>query len=221
MYKRSPLLPVVRYPARLYLRKPKPMPSEDDLYADPDRPPEAAQKGSKVEDPAVVVERRQPIDSLFDQQYHSVVRFVMICGANAHDAQDATQEAFIEAFRRADDGRWTAVRDPGGWLRRVALRRYQRMVRRKLPVPRPMTDGDARLTPGLDPSSYSADVMDALSALRRLPPPCRAIMAFHLDGFSGVETAAQLGITEQQARDLLKKARRLLRHDLQWRKGGQ
>src|SRR5580693_3677581 len=105
------------------------MPGDDDLHSDPMRPPETVLRGELVEDLAAAAEMRQPVLALFEQQYHPVVRFVMICGASVQDAQDSTQEAFIEALRRADDGRWTMVNNPEGWLRRVALRRYQRMIR--------------------------------------------------------------------------------------------
>jgi RNA polymerase sigma-70 factor (ECF subfamily) len=162
---------------------------------------------------ATVVEMRQSVLLMFDQHYHQVVRFVMICGAGAQDAEDAAQEAFIEALRRADDGRWEAVREPEGWLRRVALRRYQRLIKRN-PVAGSLAYSNAQPSREDDPSDLAPATLDVLSALRRLDPSCRAVMAFHLDGFSGTETAAHLGITGQQARDLLKKARRELRRDL-------
>lgn len=161
-----------------------------------------------------MAEMRQPVLALFEQQYHLVVRFVMICGASDQDAQDATQEAFIEALRRADDGRWAMVSNPGGWLRRVALRRYQRMIQRDPARFRPLTLDEDQPASGPGPSDLAPGTIDAMSALRRLPPDCRAAMAFHLDGFSSVEIAAHLDITSQQARDLLKKARRQLLRDL-------
>ena len=190
------------------------MPTDDTPHADPAGRPEAVSGDSTLMDLAAVAAMRQSVLLLFDQHYHLVVRFVMICGANAQDAEDAAQEAFIEALRRADDGRWEAVREPAGWLRRVALRRYQRMIKRNPTFGLP-TYSDTQPTGEPDPSDLAPATLDVLSALRRLDPNCRAVMAFHLDGFSAAETAAHLQITSQQARDLLKKARRELQRDLQ------
>jgi DNA-directed RNA polymerase specialized sigma24 family protein len=39
-------------------------------------------------------------------------------------------------------------------------------------------------------------------------------MAFYLDGFATSEIAAELGITEQQVREVMKKARAMLRRAL-------
>jgi hypothetical protein len=69
------------------------MPGDDGLHADPVRWPEAVLKDKFAKDPAAVVEKRHPVDALFEQQYHPLVRFMMICGASDQDAQDATQEA--------------------------------------------------------------------------------------------------------------------------------
>lgn len=194
------------------------MSDDDSLHADPARPPKAVARGGPVEDLVATAERRQPVLMLFEQQYHPVVRFVTFCGASDQDAQDATQEAFIEALRRADDGRWTLVSNPEGWLRRVALHRYRRMIRRDPARSRPLTPDEDRMpTSEPGPSDLAPETVDTLCALRRLPPDCRVVLAFHLDGFSSVEVAAFLDITPQQARDLLKKARRLLLRDLRTR----
>jgi len=40
------------------------------------------------------------------------------------------------------------------------------------------------------------------------------VMAFHLDGFNAVEIGVHLGMTDQYVRDLVKKARRILRREL-------
>jgi DNA-directed RNA polymerase specialized sigma24 family protein len=49
-----------------------------------------------------------------------------------------------------------------------------------------------------------------LDALRALEPRERAVTAYHLDGFTGPEIASALRVTDQQARDALKKARKIL-----------
>ncbi len=63
----------------------------------------------------------------FDAEYVLVVRFLMRCGASLHDAEDAAQEAFADAWvQMGRDGKWADVAEPRGWIRRVALRKYRR-----------------------------------------------------------------------------------------------
>jgi len=56
--------------------------------------------------------------------------------------------------------------------------------------------------------------MRVIDALRSLPPGPQAVMAYNQDGFTGPEIADLLGITQQQVRDRLKKARKILRRRL-------
>lgn len=183
-----------------------PVSDDDDLRAGPAMPSERVLRGGPGEDLVATAERRQPVLALFEQQYHQVVAFVRVCGASDQDAQDAAQEAFIEALRRADDGQWPLVSNPAGWLRRVAYYRYRRMIRRGRAQWQPLTPDDDQLpSPGPGPSDLAPETIDTLAALSRLPPECRAVLAFHLDGFTSVEAAALLDITPQHARDLLKR----------------
>ncbi|NJP88942.1 sigma-70 family RNA polymerase sigma factor [Nonomuraea sp. FMUSA5-5] len=55
---------------------------------------------------------------------------------------------------------------------------------------------------------------DVRAALRALPPDQRLAMAYRMDEFSYAVIAEQLGMTEQQARDLVKKARTSLKRTL-------
>ena len=49
------------------------------------------------------------------------------------------------------------------------------------------------------------------SILRELAADVRAVLVFHMDGFSSIEIAHHLGMTDQQVRDLIKKGRKTLR----------
>ena len=166
-------------------------------------------------DPALdtrVAEARADYVDFYDGEYHPVVRFVMRCGASMPAAEDAAQEAFIDAWvLTARPDKWAQVTDRSGWIRRVALLKYIRPPgprRRVLAVLVPDIPETAQPSAGHDDlASGTSAVLDALRGLDFLP---RAVMAFHLDGFSGPEIAVQLGITQQQARDQLKKARKIL-----------
>jgi len=165
-----------------------------------------------VADPAKMVEMRADFIEFFDREYVYVVRFVMRCGpASLHAAEDAAQEAFVDAWSLAvTPGKWSDVVDPQAWIRTVALNKYRRPPGpRRRPVIVPIPDLPETPQPDL-----THENLLVLEALRSLDGQARAVMAFHLDGFPGPAIAAQLGITDQQARDLLKKARKILAADL-------
>jgi DNA-directed RNA polymerase specialized sigma24 family protein len=69
-------------------------------------------------------------------------------------------------------------------------------------------------TPSLEPGELTAQTQAVLDALSVLDEPEQAVMAFRLDHFPVAVIADTLGITEQQVRDVTRKARTKLRRDL-------
>jgi RNA polymerase sigma factor (sigma-70 family) len=143
---------------------------------------------------------------LYDEQYRMVIGFLMNSGASFHTAEEATQDAFAEAWGRVVDGRWTGITNPPGWIRIVGLRKYYGQLRPEMAVP----DFAEAPDPGECPADLADEALLVLEALHGLPPRQRVSMAFEFDGFSCRETADYLGVTEQQVRDLRKKARKVL-----------
>jgi RNA polymerase sigma factor (sigma-70 family) len=155
---------------------------------------------------------RDSLLDFFDHESIYVVRFVMRCGASLHEAEDAVQEAFIDAWAlTAPPCRWAEVVDPRGWIRTVALRKFRRPPGpRKRPISVSVADLPEIPQLGTSHAELTDGTLLVLDALRSLDPKMQAVMAFHLDGFSGPEIAVELGITHQKVRDLLKKARKIL-----------
>lgn len=159
-------------------------------------------------------EAGEPVNfiDLYDSEYHLVLRFVMNCGASLVAAEDAVQEAFLDAWKLMSTTRnWAAVADPRAWIRVVALNKYRRPPGpRKVPltIPHPAV-ADAQ-DAGDSQVDLSIEAMHVLDALRSLNPELQAIMAFDLDGFTAAESGRYLGLTEQQVRDRRKKARKIL-----------
>jgi RNA polymerase sigma factor (sigma-70 family) len=145
-----------------------------------------------------------------------VVRFLMRYGATLHDAEDAAQEAFTDAWDRVERTRtWAEVTDPRGWIRAVALRKYLRPPgSRRRPISVPVPEVPEAPTPGAGHAELLPGTLLVLDAMRSLDPEPRAVLAFHLDGFSAPAIGTQLGISDQKVRDLLKKARRILARTL-------
>lgn len=188
-----------------------------DRGPDPARQPLSPDRLPSTTDSGSLVSVRAEWISFYDDHYHRVVRFMMHTGAPLADAQDAVQEAFTESWKlmNGDPARWQAVNGKSAWIRTVALRRHQRPTGTRQ---RPLTDGTGKVPDqpisGPDHAELTVQAQVVLQALHALDEEARTVMAFHLDGFSAVETAGALGITEQRVRDLKKRARVALKKQL-------
>jgi RNA polymerase sigma factor (sigma-70 family) len=160
---------------------------------------------------------RGDFQRFFYEEYDGLVRFVMRCGANLADAEDAAQDAFADAWKHMKTSMsWGAIENPQAWIRKVALRKLWRPAgsSRRQPLTSSVPVPPEPSTHGADLAELTAGTMRVLDAMRSLDATARAVMSFHLDGFKGPEIASQLGITPQQARDALKRARRDLARKL-------
>jgi RNA polymerase sigma-70 factor, ECF subfamily len=134
------------------------------------------------------------------------------------DADDAVQEAFVELARRP-----LVQQSPGvlAWLftvvKHACLRflRRTRMVRRRLGE---RVDGDEEPDPaptqeeGLERYRVTELVRDAIA---RLDPPLRAVLILRdIEGLSGSEVCAALGVSEAAMKSRLHRARSELRASL-------
>lgn len=181
--------------------------------------PEPAQGGSAGDMPMpgaapAVSEQAEPVRFIefYDREYHLVVRFVMNCGASLAAAEDAAQDAFLDAWKLMSVARkWAVVDDARGWIRAVALNKYRRPPGFRQPpltILHPvMADTEDAKISDIDLSVSALYVMDAL---RSLEPELQAVMAFDLEGFTAGESGRYLGLTDQQVRDRRKKARKIL-----------
>jgi RNA polymerase sigma factor (sigma-70 family) len=185
-----------------------------DAQAPADPEPPDGQRAA-VLDPAGAAQMRAGFIEFYDREYLAVVRFLMWRGASRTTADDAAQEAFLEAWTRMTPEGTCGVASPRAWIRTLAYRRYRRPTgpRRARPASL-VADVPDRAQPGEGHAELTDQTLLVLDALRGLRPDALAVMAFHLDGFTGPEIAAQLGITQQQERDLLKHARKNLARQL-------
>lgn len=146
-------------------------------------------------------------EAFFAGTYSQVLaQAIMLCG-NREDAEDATQEAFVEAYRAWD--RIAAYELPEAWLRRVVAQRLWKVYRRRktgqerllrLPVP-------AQASP-----EQTAEAREVFRLLASLPPRQRmTLVLFCLDGWSQQEIAAALRMTRGGVAANVAKARQTLR----------
>lgn len=171
--------------------------------------------------PAWMATARTQVLDFYTEHYSQVVRFVMISRpATPHTAaEDAAQEAFIEAWHTAHrPGAWARVNNRQAWIREIALRCHDRPrhTRRRQPLTIPgaesLTD---RPCPQPDPAELTTGTIRVLEALRSIgDDQACAVMAFTLDGHSDREIADQMSLDLQRVRNLRAKARKRLRQRL-------
>lgn len=147
------------------------------------------------------------VEGLFQQSYASIVRALVLAGGDRAAAEDATQEAFIQACIR-----WKRVSrydNPGAWVRRVAINKlrnaHRSSQRGEAAIQRLSTD----ITNGAAPGEGDSDL---LVGLRRLPYKQRlCAVLYFVEGLSTTEVAEAMGISRGSVSQHLNRARTALR----------
>jgi RNA polymerase sigma-70 factor, ECF subfamily len=115
---------------------------------------------------------------------------------NREDAEDATQEAFIGALRRASAFRGEAAFST--WLYRIAVNAATDQARRRgraRTVPLGAEEERQAAPTGVDPSGAVATAMTVQAALRLVPEDFRiALILCDLYGFGHAQAAEILGV---------------------------
>ncbi len=130
-----------------------------------------------------------------------------------HLAEDATQEAFITAFRRLQD-----VREPQafpGWLRRLVRTACSRMTRRKQP-PTTSLAAAAEVRSSTDEPARTVEKIElreaVLDAVHRLPEPQREVTTlFYINGYSQETIADFLEVPVTTVKNRLGASRKRLK----------
>jgi RNA polymerase sigma-70 factor (ECF subfamily) len=132
------------------------------------------------------------------------------------DAEDVVQEAFLAAL--ANIRTFDVSRKFGPWLYRIVVTRglnFRKSRSRRAAEPLEVS-GVASADAGPAAAAEQAGLKDTVTtALGRLPERQRMVVQlFELDGFSGAEIAAMLGISPGTVRWYLHEARQALRRML-------
>lgn len=155
--------------------------------------------------------RQQACRQLVDRHLRGLHAFATRLLGDASEAEDVCQDAFVKLWQMAP--RWV----PGQakvstWLYQVALNACRDRQRRQQPVD---ADFDALPShePGPERQQEGYDRQRRLQAwLNELPPRQReAMMLFHYEGHTQIETAAILDLSVDALESLLARARRSLR----------
>lgn len=129
------------------------------------------------------------------------------------DAEDVVQEAFLAAL--ANIGTFDPSRRFAPWLYRIVVTRGLNFRKSRSRRQTEALDEVAYAAGGADPESAAehAGLRETVAAaLQRLPERQRLVVQlFELDGFSGAEIAAMLGVSPGTVRWYLHEARQTLR----------
>ncbi len=130
-----------------------------------------------------------------------------------HLAQDAAQEAFVQAWQDLTD-----LREPAafaGWLRRIVFKHCDRIRRRVHGQSAPLEAADPIASHEPEPGAavQRAELREAvLAAVRALPEPQREVTSlFYINGYSQDEIAAFLELPVSTVKNRLHGARQRLR----------
>ncbi len=155
---------------------------------------------------------RDAFGALVERHQAAVRRLTRAVTGDAHDADDAAQDAFLSALDRIET--YDASRPFGPWLMRIATNASIDLVRRRA-VRRTDALDERAPTRGPSPASdaEAAEIRAKLeAALVQLPERQRvAVTLFDVEGYSHAEIAAVLGIPEGTVRSDVFHARRTLR----------
>ena len=150
--------------------------------------------------------------ALVDQHAHLLFRVALAVTRNAHDAEDAVQEAFLQVYRGQN---WNQIQDPRAYLARAVWRsavrqKKPRLREQELPLDLhsfAVTPEDAAIDRQMQAWLHSR--IDALPEKLRQPLALAALGEWKL-----TEVAQILGLPEGTVRRRIHSARNRLREQL-------
>jgi RNA polymerase sigma-70 factor (ECF subfamily) len=164
-------------------------------------------------DPARLVKMAQggdakAFETLYRDHVNRVYGLCLRMTGNAAEAEDCTQEAFIQAWNKLDKFRGDS--SFGTWMHRVAVNSVLgriRKSRREQDRIRAVTD----TSPVRETMADDGELRDLEQAINELPRGARNVFVLHaVYGYSHGETGDMLGVAEGTSKAQLSRARRLL-----------
>ncbi len=151
---------------------------------------------------------KEDFDLLYKATYQRVYAALVVILRNPAAAEDATQEAFLRAFRSWQH--WKQEAPAEAWIYRIALnvafshRRRERLFE--------VAELIRRLGRPKEPDPTAVVQTDLLRELRALPPKQSAALVLrHLHGFTNREIGAAMGIPERTVASRLAAAKTRLK----------
>jgi len=183
------------------------------------------QQGDRLSE-ATLIERAklgdaEAFESLYNLHKRRVYSLCLRMTANTAAAEDLTQEAFLQLFRKI--GTFRGESASSTWLHRMAVNVVLMQLRKKglsvVPLEDTMESEDEapRKEPGADDPRLagSIDRMQLQKSIEALPPGYRMIFLLHdVEGYEHNEIAEMVGCSIGNSKSQLHKARMKLREFL-------
>ncbi|MEM1357569.1 MAG: sigma-70 family RNA polymerase sigma factor [Bacteroidota bacterium] len=139
--------------------------------------------------------------------FHLIIRLV----ANRMDAEDLTQECFLQAFRRLSQFRGEAALRT--WIKRIAINLSIAHLRQERPL---LVLSEEMDIPDTETTSLpQMDMQKVHQAIKKLPEGCRLVLTLYLlEGYRHKEIAEILGVSVSTVKSQYWRAKKLLRQTL-------
>jgi RNA polymerase sigma-70 factor, ECF subfamily len=166
-------------------------------------------------------EKMSGFDELYRKHYRRVYSICLRMTGNVAEAEDLTQEVFIQLHRKLGSFRGESAFTT--WLHRLTVNQVL-MHFRKRSVKSELTTDDGEIPDSIDPDTLNPEAMpivDRISietAISQLPPGYRTAFILHdVEGYEHEEIARILGCSPGTSKSQLHKARLKLRRLIQQR----
>jgi RNA polymerase sigma factor (sigma-70 family) len=154
---------------------------------------------------------RADCDDLYRRHAAAIYRYVHGAVGNRADAEDVTQQTFLNAYRAISQG--TSPIKAQNWLLAIAHNEIRRHFRRTRGQPLEVQLDEETVSAPTEPGHPT--LADVVRALQQLPPLQRsALVMRELEGRSYAEIAEILEVTESALETLIFRARRALAEEL-------
>lgn len=160
-------------------------------------------------------------DELYRKHYRRVYSICLRMTGNVAEAEDLTQEVFIQLHRKLGSFRGEAAFTT--WLHRLTVNQVL-MHFRKRSVRSELTTEDGEVPDSVDPETINPEAMPIVdrialeTAIGKLPPGYRTVFVLHdVEGYEHEEIARLLGCSSGTSKSQLHKARLKLRRLLKQR----
>ncbi|MDX6504853.1 MAG: hypothetical protein QOE29_1978 [Gaiellaceae bacterium] len=172
----------------------------------------AAATSAPIPDPARSRAASEQLGALYEAHARRVRLVCLRLLRDAHEADDAHQQAFLSAYRSLLGG--GVPQDPEAWLVTIARNECRSRIRDRMLTP--LAELEVAELPGRDDPAHEAvqraELAAVLAAVGELPQREReAVVMQAFGGVSNAEVAARLGTTESAVESLLVRARAQLR----------
>ncbi len=166
-------------------------------------------------------EQMSGFEELYRKHYRRVYSICLRMTGNVAEAEDLTQEVFIQLHRKIGSFRGEAAFTT--WLHRLTVNQVL-MHFRKRSVRSELTTDDGEMPDSVDPDTINPEAMPIVdrigleNAIAQLPRGYRTVFVLHdVEGYEHEEIARILGCSAGTSKSQLHKARLKLRRLLQQR----